>query len=348
MRVLRAGLFVLLLISVANGNAAVLLDQEQSTITLGTSGEGFLVGGVQQYELAQTVTAGIDGRLVRVDFPVVCESGRLEVEIRELTEGEIPGSLVPGTTILARGGADASAFPADGGFVFRPIDVRPPVAMNAGRQFAITLRNETGRCGVGMGLDTDLYAGGASWWRYSGTPADVWLGTGGFADPVDTAFRTWVDSSPAHSAGFAPCSVAGFGSVPIPSFVPLCRCVRDASLREMRCGFMHPDLYLIRTWPDPLPAGKPFEVRWTLLAAKPLIGTIEVDDLYPPGFGDAKEPLVFFGSQVPPGEAITLAYTAVAPAKAATFPVSTEVTIAGTQKNGVDGTIRTRVEVERP
>ena len=338
------------LLAATASRAALVLDQEQATIELGTSGEGFLVGGDPEYMLAQTVTAGVNGRLTRIEIPAVCESGTLVVEIRNVVAGAPPGPvgiLVPGSTVLTRGEADATEFPASGGFVFRPIDLDRSVRMAAGDQFAIVLKNETGRCGVGFASPgIDLYPRGDSFFRYVFTSADVWLQTASPWDPYDIAFRTFVETGSGRRAGFSQCVVTGFRPpLPIPSFTPVCRCVQDASLREARCGFFHPSVFLVRTLPSPLPASGPFEVRWTLFALKPLTGIVEVDDVLPPGFRGSKSPLVFFGGQVPVGESLTLAYEAMAGPKSGRFKVDTNVAIVSDQEKAEKGQIRTVIEV---
>lgn len=341
---------VLALIPVCASYGALVLDQEQPSINLGSSGEGFLVGSAQEYMLAQTVTAGIDGRLARVELPVVCESGALVVEIRNLVPGEspgVPGMPVPGTTILTRAEVPASEFPPSGGYVFHPIDFARTVPMSVGDTFAIVLRNDTGQCHVGMGLSVDLYARGESVWRYISVEPDVWLSTGGFTDPIDMAFKTYVETGPGRSTGFSPCVVTGFGPLPIPDFVPLCRCVQDPSTRETRCGFLHPSLFLYRTMPSPIRPNETFKVRWTLLAMAPLEGILEIDDVLPKGFQGSKSPLVFFGNQVPVGQSLTLSYEATAGAGPGQFKVETHVTISPDQGEPRKADLHTRIDVAK-
>jgi hypothetical protein len=53
--------------------------------------------------------------------------------------------------------------------------------------------------------------------------------------------------------------------VPIPNFVPACRCLQDPGLRDFRCGVLLPDLFLVAQLPPlPWPAGQPVDVRWTI------------------------------------------------------------------------------------
>jgi len=335
------------LVAAAGAQARLVLDQQQTTLNLGTSGEGLVVGGDYGYQLGQTVTAGIDGRLARVEIAAVCESGTVTIEIRDVAPGDPPGTWQPGTTVLTQGTADASMFPPSGGFVFRPIDLDHPVRMSAGDQYAIVVKNETGQCGVAMGPSIDNYAGGRSVFRYRFLPPDTWIETGGLADPVDMAFKTWVEVGPPPGAGFQLCTVGGFGPLPIPAFTPLCRCVQDASLREARCGLFHPSFFLYRTIPSPIERGATFEVKWTLVPLESFDGIVTVDDVLPPGFQGTKSPLVFFGSQVPAGQSLTLSYEAVAGQKGGKFKVESNVTFApDIDKPQVqEGAMKTVIEV---
>jgi hypothetical protein len=337
------------LLMVSTGYAALVVDQEQTWIDVGSSGEGFLVGSASEYQLAQIVTAGLNGRLTRIEIPVVCESGTLIIEIRNVVEGTPPGTpglLIPGPTLLTRGAVDASEVPPSGGFVFRPVDLDRAVRMSAGERFAIVLKNETGRCGVGMGSWMDLYPRGHSVWRYMGTASGVWLGTGGLSDPIDTAFRTFVETGPGGPPGYKMCTVTGFHHpVPIPSFAPLCRCVEDASLRETRCGFFHPSMFLYRTLPSPISPGQPFTVTWTFIPLSPVTGFVEVTDNLPPGFAGMKSPLVFDGGQVPVGESLSLTYEAAAGTKRGM--VETRVVLVPDQGDPEEGKLQTVINVAR-
>jgi hypothetical protein len=61
------------------------------------------------------------------------------------------------------------------------------------------------------------------------------------------------------------CVVRGFGVVPfVPALSGACRCFRDAGLRELRCGFFLPELFLDAALPSPLLPGQPAEAKWVL------------------------------------------------------------------------------------
>jgi hypothetical protein len=44
-----------------------------------------------------------------------------------------------------------------------------------------------------------------------------------------------------------------FPDLPISADVPVCRCLHDGTLRELRCGVFHPDFRLVRRTPLPIP-----------------------------------------------------------------------------------------------
>lgn len=76
----------------------------------------------------------------------------------------------------------------------------------------------------------------------------------------------------AEGGGAAPpIAESCFPGLPIRADVPVCRCLRDATLRELRCGVFHPDFYLVRRTPLPIPPGQPFEVNWTLVPRERLL-----------------------------------------------------------------------------
>ena len=337
--------FVVLTISLlaaSAAQAALVLDQEQARIRPGAGGAGWPVGGDVEYMLAQTVTVGVDGRLVQIEIPAICEGGVLVAEIRNVVAGA--GGEIPGTRVLSRGSVPARELPPEEGFVFRTVDLEPAAPMEAGDEFAIVLKNETGRCEIGMGGSSDDYPPGRSVFRDVRTSPGAWLFTGGLGEPDDMAFRTFVETG---RRGGSPslCQVRGFGPVPIPGSVPVCHCIQDPVAREARCGFFHPSTFLVRTVPSPITAGQPFEVAWTILPLEPIEGVVEVDDVLPPGFQEPQTPLVFFGAQLPVGESLTLTYQAVAGQRPGSFKIETDVAIVDEQQRADEGTLRSVIEV---
>ena len=80
-----------------------------------------------------------------------------------------------------------------------------------------------------------------------------------------------------------------------PSDVPVCHCLRDRVLRELRCALLHPDFVLVRRTPLPIPPGDPFTVRWSFAPRDGFAGKVVVEDGLPPGFVAPRGPrqLVF-------------------------------------------------------
>lgn len=71
--------------------------------------------------------------------------------------------------------------------------------------------------------------------------------------------------------------------LPTSGDVPVCRCLRDPILRELRCGLIHPDFVLVRRTPLPVPPG-PFAVRWSFAPLGGFAGSVVVADGLAPGF----------------------------------------------------------------
>lgn len=319
----------------AAAGAVLVVDQQQLGIETRFQ---FEIGLTHGYRIAQTVTAGMDGRLAQIQMPVTCSSGTLIVEITPL-DGDVPG-----TTVRSRADVGAALLPVVTPLVFRSFDLDRPVVMSAGERFAIVLRNETGDCHVGMADTLNPYSRGDSFFTFHDPP--LWSHTGGFLDPFDTAFKTLIEVGGGGGGRSVLCTVEQIRPpLPFPDFTPVCRCLQDRSLREQRCGFFHPALFLFRRIPQPLPVGQPFTVKWTLVALAPLKGVVEVRDFLPPGFEGLKGPLVFFGDQIPQGASMTLDYKAVAGAKAGELKVQTDLSLPiGDQKVGT-GELHTVIEV---
>lgn len=113
------------------------------------------IGGGSSQILYQMVTAGIDGRLMEVRVPLACATGTLRLEIRDVDAAGLPG----GSVLRARA-FPATRFPGPVTDEYRVLAVRPPLPLNAGDRFAITLSNETGACGVWPSPTGDTYPGG--------------------------------------------------------------------------------------------------------------------------------------------------------------------------------------------
>ncbi len=302
--------------AIATTAAALPVVDQQSPYGTATIVVG--VDGTQTRIVAQTVTAGITGDLVRVELGVGCDGGALIVEIVSLE----PGRPVPGTVVRSRTTIDAASIPNPP--ETRTFDLDTPPSMTAGDAFAIVLRNETGSCTALKGPPAaggTTYRGGEGWFRPASGPPDAWFQFLDFGRSGDLGFKTIVNV-PIPSP---PCIVNGTATS-FPSFLPVCRCIRDEGLRDFRCALLNPAYFLIRNLPIDIRAGKKFNVKWTLVLYAPTKGVVEVTDVLPPGFtGAPKAPLTFFVDQLPAGQSLTLQYEAVAPLKPGRYKVETGI-----------------------
>jgi hypothetical protein len=312
---IRAVLLLVLLAIATTAGALPFVDQQSpygtATIVIG-------VDGAQNRIVAQTVTAGVTGDLMRVELGVGCDGGALILEIVSLE----PGRPVPGTVVRSSTTIDAASIPNPP--AVRTFDLDMRVAMNDGDPFAIVLRNETGSCTALKGPPASggtTYRGGEGWFRAASGPPDAWFQFLDFGRSGDLGFRTIVNVPIASP----PCTVHGTATS-FPGFLPVCRCIRDEGLRDFRCALLNPSYFLFRNLPTDIRAGKKFNVKWTLVLYAPMKGVVEVNDVLPPGFtGAPKAPLTFFVEQVPVGQSLTLQYEAVAPLKPGRYKVETGI-----------------------
>ncbi len=182
-------IFMMLLIVVSGTIAPVaeaqtsVLDQVQAVID--SSVGGLAIGGLSDQRLAQTVTVGIDGQLVGVMLPIVCASGRLIVEIRDVVGGE------PGPNVLSRRRFPAQRIP-DLGATFQFFQVRGGgLRLMAGDQFAIVLDNPTGQCGIFRGPVGDSYTAGEGFFEALPNPPG-WVPFSETETRLDLPFMTMV------------------------------------------------------------------------------------------------------------------------------------------------------------
>jgi len=231
-----------------------------------------------EQKLAQTFIAGLDGPLTHLKLPVGCSSGALIIEIRRQEAGMPTGDILGGVTAPA---ADLPDSPTD----FPLIELDAPIPMSPGDALAFTLRNETGSCGLLRGASGDRYANGRSFF-------DARPNLPGWApvvkvdsrpdEALDLAFATLVTRPGIRSGGR--CVIPGREDpatgrpfeLPISEFVPACRCFQDAGAREMRCGILHPDFFVIRHIPFPLTPGQPYEETWQFAPLTKLDGPVRI------------------------------------------------------------------------
>jgi hypothetical protein len=328
---------ILLLLLVAfTANADVVLDQEQLLIEPAHGGRA--IGGASEQKLAQTVTAGISGRLVEVHVPVACGSGEVILEIFAVT-----ASGAPRSPVYAREHRPAGELPRmtdPPAFHRFVLDAAP--RFEAGDRFTISLRNKTGECRMWLSPKGDTYPAADGWFVNNTPPTIDWTRNADTPEPFeDWPFRTFVDNTPPPAPRSSPpCIVTGFGPIGfIPSWLPVCRCLQDQGLREFRCAFFHPDFFLFRRTPWPLKPEEKYNVKWTLVPLVQLKGVLEVSE----GLG-FKGPLTFFVDQLPPGESMTLEYPAVA-GKAGDYKVESTIVFTKAGQQPETGRIRTVLEV---
>lgn len=144
------------------------------------------------YRIAQTFTAGVSGRLDRVEILLQrqFDPGDLVVEIRSVVGG------FPTSTVLATMTVPETAVPPIGQPVWASVPLTAPVASSAGTQYAIVVYAPFGSCGGDCWQwwagENNPYPGGAALFAQDG---HTWLVSN--APSLDFAFKTYVDALPA-------------------------------------------------------------------------------------------------------------------------------------------------------
>jgi hypothetical protein len=293
----------------ASASAELVLDQEQAVI--GTPPPA-VAGTARGDEVAQVFTAGLTGDLDQVDLAIGCDGGTVTIEIVNTDRW----GYQPTHTVRARTVVDGATLPAP--IAWHSFTFEHPVTVSSGAHLAILVRVEGGKCSLARSNYGDPYHPGSAWWRPGDLPEWNWLsvcelpGTG-----CDLAFRTYVDRRrppPSH-----PCIVTGFGALPFPDFVPVCRCVQDEGIREQRCTLLHPAFAAVRRIPLDVAPGDPFTIKWTVWPITTLKELSVLDEFS----GGPKSPLTF----VSPNGPVTLEYNATAPLKGDAFKVETSLNL---------------------
>lgn len=307
--------------------ADLVLDQEHAVIS--SEYAPITIGGERRDRVAQVFTAGVLGMLEQIELPVGCDGGALVVEIVNTDRW----GYHPGTTVRARITIDAKSLPMPP--AWQTFTFAPGVPVRPGDTLAVVLRNETGTCGVLRGGPHDPYAGGSAWWSPGHLPPDNWASVCEITPGVtcDLPFRTFVNTPP-DRARF--CNVIGFGALPFPDSLPVCRCLEDQGIREQRCALLHPAFAIIRRIPQIVRPGEPFTIQWTVWPITP-VDQLSVLDAFPSGFDGPDTPLKF----VSPGQPVTLEYKAVAPKKPGAFKVESTLSLTGDE-----GVMQSVIEVQ--
>jgi hypothetical protein len=329
----------LLLLYPLTASAVVVIDQITHGFDAAIGRHAVGPPGRTDQRLAQTFTAGLDGRLVEIEMPLTCQSpggGTLILDIVELS-GDLPGTRIVSRTMLSGLTFVPSHFPSS----WHRMTLDTPVRVRPGDRFAIVLSNLTGECALERGVVGNYYSRGEGFFTNNDEPPGTWARLSDRPSiNFDYPFVTHVDVPVSTD-----CHVSGFGMIPIPNFTNVCRCLADPGLREMRCALLNPAFFMIRRFPFPLKENEPFKISWTLVALGTLHGTIEVTDQLPPEFKTQfKPPLIFQASQLPPGGSVTLSYDAVAfGGKKNKFKIDSIIRLPLEKE---EGTMRTTIEVQ--
>lgn len=261
--------------------AAEIVDQSQTMVDPPRGYWG--IGGDSEQKLAQTFTAGETADLVAIRMPIIgCAGGELVIEVRQAAaDGSPTGALLNTTRI------DPATVPVSGS-ALHEFRLSAPVRQRRNAVYAFTLRMDpaasTSNCNYAESPLGNLYSYGSLFFDVRPNPPG-WLDSKEFpADPQDLAFETIIESDsippapPPRASGDCFIGPAGSGfSIPIPDFVPVCRCLQDEGLREFRCAFIHPDFFAIRRIPWPIPLNQNYAETWEVLPMTKLDGAIRID-----------------------------------------------------------------------
>ncbi len=166
------------------------LDQQQP------DGSGPDVDIYSTQSLAQTFTAGVNGKVDQVDLHLgkfATPSAALSVEIRNVSGG------LPGSMVLASHSVPASSVPDHTASAFVPVNFATPASVSAGTQYAIVAYSSTSPISNTYSWNASLasnpYAGGVGVFTSTSPPAGGWTSLSG-----DLAFKTYV-TPPAGPTG---------------------------------------------------------------------------------------------------------------------------------------------------
>ncbi len=282
-------------------------DQKQEDVLPGAP--TLAIGGSSQQQLAQVFQPGETGEMTAIALPIGCSSGALVIEIREPESGFPTGGLHQQTIV------PASELPSTpGAFVFIELDTPMPVG-HFDDALAFVLKNDTGSCGLVGPVNGNPYPYGSASFNAlpdNGPPNQGWrrLNLGDYVNrPDDLAFITYLrDDAPAHAA--ERCFVPGEGDIPADPYSGACRCFQDPGGRETRCGALHPDFFVERILPFPLPLDKVYREEWRFTPFTELDGPVRMTLQ---GAGFTKPVYRDFGFNSEPGVSETVTFKVRAP-----------------------------------
>ena len=262
-------------ISVAPAShAAVTVDQEQAMID---AAAGFLgIGGDSEQKLAQSFTVGVDGDLAGLRLPIAgCGGGDLVITVRQMVGGRPTGPVLRTLTV---GAADVP-FEYTG---FTDFLFDTPLPVRAGDVLAFTIETVGAGsfCSYATPPSGDLYSRGEGFFDARPNPPG-WEAFKGFpTGPQDLPFATLMDDPVSGGGGSARNCIAqtSGGAVPTPIdfYTPACRCFEDVILHEFRCGFLHPDFFIVRRIPFPIPPGRGYTETWQFTPITHLDGPVRM------------------------------------------------------------------------
>ncbi|MCF6262143.1 MAG: hypothetical protein L3J24_00905 [Xanthomonadales bacterium] len=303
---------IVLFITPLSVNAAsYVIDQQQPLIN---ESAGFLgVGSDSEQKLAQTFTVGMDGDLAGLRIPVAgCGRGDLLIQLTRQVDGRPTGLLL--RALIVFGSDVPSAYTGFTDFFFPT-----PVGVSVGDKLAFSVQTigVDSYCSYATAPAGDTYSRGDGFFDSRPNPPG-WLSFKGVPDRFnDLAFFTLMEDR-SISGRSGNCLIPGRTDpitglpleLPISNLVPACRCFEDAGAREMRCGILHPDFFIVREFPVPLLAGKEFKERWKFTPLTKLDGPVRISI----SGGALQQPIKFefvqkFGKKEPE----TFTFKAIAP-----------------------------------
>ncbi|MHB0972489.1 MAG: hypothetical protein ACYC7A_22630 [Thermoanaerobaculia bacterium] len=159
-------LVVVLVLSSAVAFAQPHLNQEQ--VNLESAFVMALEDTSSEQKLAQVFTPSSDGFVSHLAFAMSCEATADVVVRLEETSGGVPNGVVLGREDVPGTVFTSVPTPAIG---FRLVELRHPVRVRAGVQYAVTLESVGGTCGMYVGPAGDSYGGGGAYFDARPNPS---------------------------------------------------------------------------------------------------------------------------------------------------------------------------------
>lgn len=330
MSLIRLSVAVAVLLATVAGAARAepVVDQSQPAVD---PAAGFLgIGGDAEQQLAQTFTVGLTGNLVGLRLPISgCGGGDLTIEIVDLDSAGRPGA-----TVRASASFPPAEVPSAPPGTFLDFLFDAPLSVTTGQRLAFTLRMSPAmaNCSLMEAPAGDSYAGGDAYFDARPNPPG-WVRRRETDARFDLPFETLMDDlSPPGPPPMAsrscdlPPPAGGGPGIGLPAFLPICRCLEDPGLREFRCALLHPDFFLVRRIPAPIPLDRSYVEIWQFSPLTQLSAPVR---LRIEGAGFAQPVEFAFDAQTKPGAFQTRRLKAAAPSKPADLPGKATISYAG-------------------